>query len=163
MMSIVEATSVEILVAGIEDAQEITSLMIVFNRHENIVWRPDSMIPALHKVLGESELGLILLARDRETRAVVGYSIATFGYDLEFAGRDAFITELFVESSVRGRGIGQALLDAMVEKLREHDTNAVHLVVRPENERARSLYESRGFQVSPRLMMTRRLAPDEGR
>lgn len=159
---IVKAKAVEILVAGIEDEPAIAPLMEAFNQDEGIVWKPESMIPALRRVLGETELGVILVARDRASRAVVGYCLATFGFDLEFAGRDAFITELFVESSVRGSGFGQALLDSMVEKLRQCQTNAVHLVVRPENERARSLYESRGFQVSPRLMMTKRLAPDEG-
>jgi len=144
-----------------DDEPEIAPVMAAFNQVEGIVWRPGSMIPALRRVLRESELGLILVARDRASRAVVGYCLATFGYDLEFAGRDAFITELFVESSARGRGYGQALLDSMVESLRQHDTKAVHLMVRPENERARSLYEGRGFDVSPRLMMTKLLTPDE--
>ena len=156
-----EAKSVEVLLAGMEDEPEIAPLMAAFNQTEGIVWKPGSMIPALRQVLRESELGLILVARDRASRAVVGYCLATFGYDLEFAGRDAFITELFVESSARGRGLGQALLDSMIERLRHDDTKAVHLMVRPENEQARSLYQGRGFHIAPRLMMTKRLAPDE--
>jgi GNAT superfamily N-acetyltransferase len=118
----------EILIAGIEDAQEIIPLMAGFNASEGIVWRPAAMIAALRRLLRQSDLGLILVARDRVSGGVVGYSLATFGYDLEFAGRDAFVTELFVESSARGRGFGRALLDSTVEKLRQHDVQAVHLM-----------------------------------
>lgn len=62
--------------------------------------------------------------------------------------------------SARGRGIGSSLLDAMVDSLRASGVNALHLMVRPDNERARALYKKRGFQVAPRIMMTRRLAPE---
>jgi ribosomal protein S18 acetylase RimI-like enzyme len=156
-----EMPSVEITLAGNEHEREIMPLMAAFNQHEGIVWRPESMGAALRRVLRDSALGLIMLAQDRRSRAAVGYGLATFGYDLEFAGRDAFITELFVRPSFRGRGLGRALLDSIVEELRLHDTNAVHLMVRPENERARSLYESRDFRVVPRIMMTKLLVSDD--
>jgi ribosomal protein S18 acetylase RimI-like enzyme len=150
---------VNISVAGIEDEEEILPLMIAFNELEGIPWRPESMTAALRRVLRGQEIGLVLLARATASRDVVGYCLATFGYDLEFAGRDAFITELFVEPASRGRGVGRALLDAMIERLRGCGVRAVHLMVRPENERARSLYESIGFSVAPRIMMTKLIVP----
>lgn len=104
---------------------------------------------------------MVLVARDRSSGETTGYSLATYGYDLEFGGRDAFITELFVEESVRGRGLGRRLLDATVQQLRERNVNAVHLMVRPDNARARSLYLGRGFREAPRILMTKRLVPDE--
>jgi hypothetical protein len=52
-----EAKRVEILLAGIEDAQEIIPLMAAFNEGEGIVWRPASMIAALRRLLRESDLG----------------------------------------------------------------------------------------------------------
>jgi ribosomal protein S18 acetylase RimI-like enzyme len=154
-------TDVEIVLAGAEDEQGIIALMIDFNQAEGITWEPESMGAALHRLLRERDLGLVLVARDEASRLMVGYGLATFGYDIEFAGRDAFITELFVTQAARGRGLGRALLDAMTEELRLRETKAVHLVVRPENAAARALYESRGFRVSPRLLMTRRLADGE--
>jgi ribosomal protein S18 acetylase RimI-like enzyme len=151
--------SVEIALAGVADEREIVPLMVAFNDAEGILWKPESMIPALRRLLGDRDLGLLLVVRDQVSRALVGYGLATFGYDLEFAGADAFITELFVESSFRGRGLGRELLDALVESLRSSGTKAVHLMVRPENERARSLYDGRGFRAVPRVMMTKRLVP----
>jgi ribosomal protein S18 acetylase RimI-like enzyme len=55
--------------------------------------------------------------------------MAMFGYDLEFAGRDAFITEIFVESASRGQGLGRRLLESTVQHLQQHSAHAVHLVV----------------------------------
>lgn len=149
-----EARKVEILRAGIGDEPAILPLMAAFNRTEGIDWRPGPMGAALRRLLGAGDLGLVLVAREGASRAVTGYMIATFGYDLEFAGPDAFITELFVEPLSRGRGLGRALLDAMIGHLRLSGTNAVHLMVRPENERARALYAGRGFRLAPRIMMT---------
>jgi GNAT superfamily N-acetyltransferase len=101
-----DANSVDILLAGIDDEPGLVPLMAAFNQAEGIVWKPESMTAALRQVLRDDALGLILVARDRSSCATVGYGLATFGYDLEFAGRDAFITELFVEPANRGQGLG---------------------------------------------------------
>ena len=154
----VETQPFEIVSAGADDEQAILPLMIAFNEDEGITWQPSTMVPALHRLLHEPALGIVLLARERNARAPVGYGIATFGYDVEYSGRDAFIAELFVESRNRGRGVGRLLLESLVTTLSGHGINAVHLMVRPENVQARALYESLEFRLVPRLLMTRRLA-----
>jgi ribosomal protein S18 acetylase RimI-like enzyme len=143
--------------ALVEDEGALLPLMIDFNREEGIAWKPEAMTAALRRLLVEHDLGLVVIARDGQAGSVVGYGIATFGYDLEFAGRDAFVTELFVTPAQRRRGLGRKLLASLVEALRTRDTRAVHLMVNPVNERARSLYAGAGFVVSPRIMMTREL------
>ena len=154
-------SSLDIEPATLEDEPDIVPLMAAFNAHEHITWRPETMTPALRELLQRPELGLMLLARSGDSRACVGYALATFGYDIEFSGHDAFITELFIDSSSRSRGIGQALLEAAVEALRARGVRAVHLMVRPENAKARALYEKHGFSLVPRLLMTKPLS-DEG-
>lgn len=149
----------EIVLATHEHAADMLPLMVAFNQHEGIVWRPDVMAPALHRLLDDQALGLALVAYVGPR--LVGYSLATFGYDLEFAGRDAFITELFVEPASRGQGLGRRLLESTVRHLQQRNVHAVHLVVRPDNPRARSLYESHGFKASPRIIMTKMLTGDE--
>ena len=131
--------------------------MAAFNADEGITWKPDTMIPALRQLLNEPATGLVLLARDPLSGSAAGYGIVTFGFDIEYSGRDAFITELFVESTYRGRGVGRQLLDALLSTLRARGINAVHLMVRPENAPARALYESLEFRVVPRQLMTKRL------
>lgn len=149
--------SVDIVRASIDDERDIVPLMAVFNEAEGITWQPETMVPALRELLGSPGVGLVLVARDRASGAAAGYGIATFGFDIEFAGADAVITELFVDARFRGRQIGQLLLESLEQVLRERGCHALHLVVRPENTVARSLYERLGFRVVPRLLMTKDL------
>lgn len=148
---------VRIVRAGLEHEAGIVPLMAAFNEAEAIPWRPGTMVPALRRLLSEPALGLGVVAQDPSTAALFGYALGTFGYDLEFAGADAFVTELYVEPAFRGRGVGRALLEGVVEEITRAGANAVHLMVRPENRSARALYERSGFRDVPRLLMTRPL------
>jgi ribosomal protein S18 acetylase RimI-like enzyme len=87
---------------------------------------------------------------------LLGYSILTYNYDLEWGGRDAFITELWVVPEARRSGLGQALLQTVEKHAREQACLALHLAVRPENEALR-LYEREGFERVPRLWLTKPL------
>jgi ribosomal protein S18 acetylase RimI-like enzyme len=87
--------------------------------------------------------------------AVAGYAIVTWGYDLEFAGRDSFLTELYVVPAQRRRGFGRHGLAAAEALARANGAHAMHLQVRDDNARARALYEASGFVAPPRRLMTK--------
>ena len=137
------------------DAAGLLAMMGPFNRSEGIPWRPRRVAGALRQLLRDSRLGAVIVAEDAVTDALVGYVVATFNYDLEFAGPDAFVTELFVKPESRGCGLGQQLLAAMTTRMRAAGAGALHLLVRPENRSARRLYGRAGFLRVPRLMMTK--------
>ena len=141
-------------------ANDVLRLIELLYADESIPFRGREMSAALERLLTEPALGFILIARDRASRAVVAYGVATLGYDVEFAGADSFITDLYVDRRVRNRGIGQALLDALTQALAERGVKAVHLMVRPENQRAQALYQARGFNPVPRVLMTKLLGRD---
>ncbi|MBK9036916.1 MAG: GNAT family N-acetyltransferase [Myxococcales bacterium] len=124
------------------------------NDHEGIAISDATLAAALARLLAEPALGNAWLIE--RGAATVGYAIVTFGYDLEFGGRDAVLTELWIDPEVRGGGAGAAALEALVPVLRELGVGALHLQVRPENP-ARHLYERTGFVASPRTVMTRKL------
>jgi ribosomal protein S18 acetylase RimI-like enzyme len=133
-------------------------MMAPFNRSEGIPWRPGIVSPALARLLRSPQLGVVLVAEKAPTRKLVGYVVATYNYDLEFAGSDAFVTELFVRPRERGKGHAKLLLQAVTQAVEENGARAVHLLVRPENRGARRLYATVGFDVMPRLMMTKELS-----
>jgi len=81
---------------------------------------------------------------------------AAFGYDLEFAGRDAWLTELWIDEHARNSGAGAAALALLDAELRPLGVRALHLQVRPENPAVR-LHARAGFAKSPRVILTRRL------
>lgn len=125
------------------------------NAHEAIAIDPAVLEAALARLLGDPDIGGVwLVERDG---AAIGYAIATFGYDLEFGGRDAVLTELWIDPPERGRGAASAALELLALELRARGVHAVHLQVRPENP-ALALYQRSGFVASPRVVMTRRLA-----
>jgi ribosomal protein S18 acetylase RimI-like enzyme len=152
---------VKIRPTRLADDVRLLSMMKLFNQSESIPWRPQRVRPALRRLLREPRLGVVLVA-EIPGSALVGYVIATFNYDLEFAGSDAFVTELFVKPSRRGRGLGKTLLEAVTSAVHAASAKAIHLLVSPRNRVARSLYESSGFEAVPRLMMTRMLGTTRG-
>ncbi len=124
------------------------------NRHEAIVLEPAALEASLATLLGDPGVGGVWLVE--RGGVSIGYAIVTFGYDLEFGGRDAVLTELWIDPEARGGGAGGAALELLAPALRAHGVHALHLQVRPENP-ARRLYERLGFVASPRVVMTRRL------
>jgi ribosomal protein S18 acetylase RimI-like enzyme len=143
--------------ARASDAKALLAMMAPFNKSEGIPWRPRSVAGALRRLLADPRLGVVLIAESRSPRTIAGYVVATYNYDLEFAGSDAFVTELFVKPEARRSGIARQLLEAVTSKVRNAGAGALHLLVRPENRAARSLYRKAGFEEIPRRMMTKAL------
>jgi ribosomal protein S18 acetylase RimI-like enzyme len=131
--------------------------MAPFNREEQIRFRRARVAAGLGRLLRQRRLGVVVVAESSHRRRLDGYAIGTFGFDLEFSGPDAFLTELFVRRERRGEGLGARLLAAVTKALRDGGANAVTLLVRRENRAARRLYARGGFEELPRLAMLRRL------
>jgi len=141
--------------AGGEDLPAVLEMMERFNAEESIPFDRDVFRPRLERLAGDPGLGRVLVFEVDGTTA--GYAIVTWGYDLEYGGRDAFLTELFVRPALRGRGIGKQGLAAAEEAARAGGAHALHLLVRHENEEARRLYARGGFRTEPRAVMTKDL------
>ena len=122
------------------------------NDHEGITIDSPRLEAALRQLLGNPGLGGVwLVLRDGEA---IGYAIVTYGYDLEFGGREGWRTEFWIDSDQRSNGAGSAALALLDVELRLRDVKALHLQVRPDNPAFR-LYERAGFVTSPRRILTR--------
>ncbi|HEX7841070.1 MAG TPA: GNAT family N-acetyltransferase [Kofleriaceae bacterium] len=140
--------------ATLEDLAALLPRTAALNAHEGIALDPAALEAALARLLGDGSLGGAWLVE--QGGAAIGYAIATFGYDLEFGGRDATLTELWIDPAARGQGAGGEVLALLAPELRALGVGALHLQVRPENPALR-LYQRSGFTASPRVVMTRRL------
>ncbi len=58
------------------------------------------------------------------------------------------LVSMFVRAQARGRGVGEALIDAVVGWARARNASSVHLWVTETNKPARRLYERRGFTAT---------------
>src|SRR5689334_890849 len=77
---------------------------------------------------------------------IVCYFVLTFSFSLEFHGRDAFVDELYVRKSYRGKGLGRAALEQAEAICRREDIVALHLEVDQSNDRAQQVYRAAGFR-----------------
>ena len=64
---------------------------------------------------------------------------------VKVGGDQADVMTIGVAPRARGRGVGRAILDALLEWARQAGAVEIFLDVRPSNEGAIGLYESRGF------------------
>lgn len=127
------------------------------NAHEGIAISDELLESALGKLLADTSLGGAWVVYDTgDDGAAIGYAIVTFGYDLEFGGRDAYLTELWIDEAARGHGAGSRVLALLPDELRARGVRALHLQVRPDNPAVR-LYARAGFHTVPRAIMSRRL------
>ncbi len=60
-------------------------------------------------------------------------------------GRRAWIEDVVVDEAARGRGVGAALTEAMIDRARELGCRTVDLTSRPSREAANRMYQRAGF------------------
>jgi ribosomal protein S18 acetylase RimI-like enzyme len=130
-------------------------MMQAFNLGEGIDWDAARAQPALTRLMEDPSLGTIGLVEHGDR--LVGYFVLTWGYDLEWNGRDSFLTEIYLEPRARGQGVGSRTL-ALIETLaRDQGAAALHLMVRPENDAAVKLYAHAGYRSPPRTFLSKHL------
>ena len=86
----------------------------------------------------ESDDVLILVAEDD---AIIGFVIANCNHGL----KKTFIENIYVESTSRGRGVGDALLTTLFQELRAIDCEYVATLVPLQAENAAHLYTRYNF------------------
>lgn len=147
--------SVALAPAGPTELDELLALLERFNRSQGYAFDAAVARFALGELLARPELGRVY--RIVQGGASVGYAALSFGWSLEWGGRDAFVDEIFVEEPARGRGVGRAALRALAGEAERLGVRALHLEVETANQAAQALYRSEGFAGNERRILTRRL------
>lgn len=131
-------------------------MMEAYHGHDRLAFDRQTAAASLKTLVRDDRLGQIWLGL--ENRVAVGYAVLTFGFSLEFGGRDAFIDELYVRRPFRRRGIGARLVRHVLDAAEAEGVRAVHLEVRTDNLVATAFYRGLGFRVRERFhLMSRRL------
>ncbi len=141
--------------AGSRDLASLLPLVEQFQEFERIPFDIAAARQNLAHLLEHPRLGQVLLAE--ANGSAIGYAILTYGYDLEFGGMDAYLTDLFLVEAERDRGVGSWLLGKVEDAARAAGVKALHLMVAPSNHRAHHVYHRAGFRPSPRLFLTKLL------
>lgn len=88
----------------------------------------------------------------------LGFGALTFGFSLEYDGRDATIDEIYILSEHRGQGLGTRLMLFLEERARIRGVRYIHLEVMNSNEQARKLYDSLAYKPHDSVFFSKRLA-----
>lgn len=87
---------------------------------------------------------VLFVARDIDTGQIVGsLTLALFRIP---TGLRAWIEDVVVDEGARGRGVGNALNQAALERARAEGAKTVDLTSRPSREAANRLYKRIGFE-----------------
>ena len=140
-------------VATDADIEVLVQLMREYYEFDHLPFDEQVARMALAKFVADESLGRVWLISHEET--VIGYLVLTLGYSLEYGGRDAFIDEVYIRASHRGRGIGQSALILAEDVCRSLGVRALHLEVERANTNAQGLYRKAGFVEHDRYLLTK--------
>ena len=142
-------------IANTSDTETLLELIQEFYEVEHLPF-DDNTVRALAKILKDDSLGRIWLIQDGNE--AIGYVVLTFGYSLEFRGRDALVDELYIRESYRRQGVGTNALQFVEDVCVSLGIEALHLEVDRKNTTAQGLYRKVGFADHDRYLMTKWIA-----
>jgi GNAT superfamily N-acetyltransferase len=122
----------------------------------SVPFNPVLVRNTLRQLLEDSTLGRVWIISDGAE--AIGYIVMSFDFSLEYGGRNAWIDEIFVQRSRRGKKIGTQALEFFAEQARVLGVTAIHLEVNRGNP-ALELYRRMGYRDHERYLMTQLLAP----
>jgi ribosomal protein S18 acetylase RimI-like enzyme len=141
--------------AGEGDFDALAALVAEFHRESGYAFEAERVRRALRALLRDPALGRAwLVVADG---VVAGYGVLTFGWSLEWGGRDAFVDELYLRPQFRGRGLGDSALAFLAGEALSLGVMALHLEVERGNETGQRLYRRRGFAGNERQILSLRL------
>jgi ribosomal protein S18 acetylase RimI-like enzyme len=145
-----------IRIATSADTAALVDLMAQFYRESFYSLQRDAAGSAFQQLMADSALGRVWICEQKSQAA--GYIVLTFGFSMEYGGRDGFVDDLFVRPEFRGRVLDKQLLDTLIRECVRLQVRALHLEVGRANHRAKALYQSRGFRYNDRQLLTIKLA-----
>lgn len=144
---------IEFVRADISRIPDLLELMQEFYTIEHLPYEESVARRGLRELFQMPALGAVHLIETEKHLA--GYVVLTFGFSLEFHGRDGLVDELYIREGWRGRGLGRAAL-AFVEALcQKEGLAAVHLEVDRTNTRAQEVYRKSGYKDHDRFLLTK--------
>ena len=127
--------------ATAEDAADVARLLHDFNTEFS---EPTPGVPILteraRRMLGDGELTVLLVGDGPN-----GLAQMRFLPSIWSSAPSCYLEELYVAPSLRGQGMGRALLEATIAAAREAEADHIDLNTGETDTAARALYESAGF------------------
>ena len=135
------------------DAELLMEFIQEFYEYDQHPFDDYTVRAALLKLLNDEFLGRVWLIQ--QASDAIGYIVLTFGYSLEYRGRDAFIDEFYIRESHRGQGVGRKTIEFVEEVCPSLDIHALHIEVERNNTAAQGFYRKVEFEDQDSYLMTK--------
>jgi GNAT superfamily N-acetyltransferase len=136
-----------------EQAETLLASVRAYYAFDGIRFEVDGVRAAIQSLLESAALAEAWLIQDGAE--YVGHFVLSFGFDLEFGGRQATLTELYLAEHARGRGLGSAALRFVQDRLSAAGIRTLELQAEDKNPGARRFYERAGFVAETRIPFTK--------
>ena len=131
----------EVRRAGVEDAEAVGRMLHDFNsEYDDYTPGPETMGKRIRELLASGDV-TVLIGGDGPD----GLALLRFRPSLWSESLDCYLEELYVAPDLRGRGLGQALMEAAIETARAEGAGYMDLGTAETDTAARALYEKMGF------------------
>ena len=135
----------------IADIEIITQMMQDFYAIDNYPMDVEVTKTLFQEFISNEHLGKSWLIYSENE--IVGYIILTFIFSFEYGGKIAFVDELFIKETARGKGIGKEAIQFIQREVPKLSLKLLYLEVEPHNENAQKLYLAHDFELHNRKLM----------
>ena len=135
----------------ISDISIITQMMQDFYAIDNYPMDVEVAKTLFQEFISNEHLGKSWLIYSENE--IVGYIILTFIFSFEYGGKIAFLDELFIKETARGKGFGKEAIQFIQGEVPKLSLKLLYLEVEPHNENAQKLYLAHDFELHNRKLM----------
>ena len=119
------------------DSSSITQMMQDFYAIDNYPIDVEVAKNLFQEFISNEHLGKSWLIYSENE--IVGYIILTYIFSFEYGGKIAFLDELFIKETARGKGIGKEAIQFIQREVPKLSLKLLYLEVEPHNENAQKL------------------------
>lgn len=125
---------------------DFPDLVHLFHEFSVFQKEPEKMTNSVEKLTADQELvmGFVAVSEEGKVVAYVTYFV-TFH---TWSGKSLYMDDLYVQQAFRGKGIGKALLDKVIEFAKDNNCSSLRWLVSHWNQEAKQFYKSIGAEIS---------------
>ncbi len=124
------------------DYEDLISMFVEFATFQKM---PDSVTNSVNQMAEESDFlnGFVV---ENDSGELIGYATCFYAY-FTWIGKSLYMDDLYVKPDYRRKGLGQKLIESVIDKAKADKCKKVHWQVSKWNQNAIDFYKSIGAKV----------------